>query len=362
MSNRIRWGVVGAGGIARRRTIPEGIVASDEAELCATYDIDPAVNSEVARQFHAAAAASLDDLLASDIDAVYIASPADCHRSQVTAAAAAGKHVLCEKPLGMTVAEAEAMIAACRGAGVRLGVGLMMRFHAYHRAALEMVQSGRLGRLVLGRAQLSCWYPPIAGAWRQDPARGGGGSLIDMGSHAIDLLEMFFGPVEEVFCRTGNLVQSYASEDGAAVLLKFQSGALGTIDAFFCIPDTASKNRLEIYGGRGSILAESTIGQAPDGRMTAYLDDDRGSYDALQMRDAAGGLCIAPPPVNTYRAEIDEFCRAIRQRREPLNGGELGLWNTRVLAACYESARHGTSVRLVPSDQRSPGNCRSRRA
>jgi predicted dehydrogenase len=346
VSDRIKWGVVGSGGIARRRTIPEGIVASDEATLRATYDLDAAVNADVARQFHAAAAKSLDDLLAADIDAVYVASPADCHLSQVVAAAAAGKHVLCEKPLGMTVEESEAMIAACRRAGVRLGVGLMMRFHAYHLAALEMIRSGRLGKLVLGRAQLSCWYPPLAGAWRQDPTRGGGGSLIDMGGHAIDLLEMFFGPVEEVFCRTANLVHSYASEDGAVALLKFQSGALGAIDAFFCVPDAASKNRLEIYGSRGSILAESTIGQAPDGRMTAYLEGDAGGYDARPTRDAAAGVSIAPPPVNTYRAEIDEFCRAIREQRDPLNCGELGLRNARVIAACYRSARDGKPVRV----------------
>jgi predicted dehydrogenase len=227
MSARIKWGVLGSGGIARRRTIPEGIVASDHAELRMVYDVNAKLNSEVARQFGAVAVASLDDLCCSDVEAVYIASPAHCHLAQVLTAAEAGKHVLCEKPLGMTVAEAEQMIAACRREGVRLGVGLMMRFHACHREALRMVEAGRLGKLVLGRAQLSCWHPPMPGAWRQDPALGGGGSLIDMGGHTIDLLEMFFGPVKEVFCRTGHLVHSYASEDSAAVLLTFESGAVG---------------------------------------------------------------------------------------------------------------------------------------
>jgi predicted dehydrogenase len=199
---------------------------------------------------------------------------------------------------------------------------------------------------VLGRAQLSCWYPPIAGAWRQDPQRGGGGSLIDMGGHAIDLLEMFFGPIEEIFCRTGNLIHSYASEDAAAVQLKFQSGALGMIDAFFCIPDASSKNRLEIYGSRGGILAESTIGQSPDGQMTAYLEGDGGGYDALQSRGDAGGFDVMPAPVNTYRAEIDEFCRAVREHRDPANSGKLGLRNAQVLAACYQSAQEGKPLRI----------------
>jgi predicted dehydrogenase len=344
MADRIKWGVVGSGGIARRRTIPEGIVASDQAELRMVYDVNAEANGEVAKQFGAIAAANLDDLWRSDVEAVYIATPAHFHLAQVLAAAEAGKHVLCEKPLGMTVEEAERMIAGCRRTGVRLGVGLMMRFHSYHREALRMVKAGRLGKLVLGRAQLSCWYPPMRGAWRQDPALGGGGSLMDMGGHTIDLLEMFFGPVKEVICRTGHLVHSYASEDSAVVLLTFEGEALGMIDAFFCVPDAASKNRLEIYGSRGSILAEGTIGQSPDGTMVAHLAEDTAQYDARQARDAPAELNIAPPSVNTYRAEIDEFCLAIREKRDPVCSGAVGLHHARVLAACYQSARSGKAV------------------
>ena len=344
MTNRVKWGVVGSGGIARRRTIPEGIVASDQAELRMVYDVNQTINAEVARQFGVAAASSLDDLCKSDVDAVYIASPANFHLEQVLAAAEAGKHVLCEKPLGMTVAETERMIAVCQAADVRLGVGLMMRFHAYHREALRMVEAERLGTLVFGRAQLSCWYPPMPGAWRQDPALGGGGSLIDMGGHIIDLLEMFFGPVKEVFCRTGHLVHPYASEDSATVLLTFESGAMGTIDTFFCIPDAASKNRLEIYGARGSILAEGTIGQSPDGTMVAYLEQDDTQYNAHQARGTPEGLSITPLPVNTYRAEIDEFCLAIQGGQDPICSSTVGLHNMRVLAACYQSAHCGRSM------------------
>lgn len=347
MPKAIKWGVIGSGGIARRRTIPEGIIASPEADLRMIYDVDTALNAAVAQQFQAVAAGSLDELWHSDVEAVYIASPAKCHREQVLAAAAAGKHVLCEKPLGMTVDEALEMEAACAAANVRLGVGLMMRFHAYHQAALRMISEGRLGRLTLGRAQLSCWYPPIAGAWRQDPALGGGGSLIDMGGHCIDLLEMFFGRVTVVSCRMANLVHAYASEDSAVALLTFSSGAMGIVDTFFCTPDVASKNRLEIYGSRGSILAEGTIGQSADGLMTAYLDEGIKQYDAEQVRGETGGLIIAPQPINTYRAEVEELCNAIRTGREPSNGGASGIHNARVIAACYQAARTGNCVKII---------------
>ncbi|HPO10790.1 MAG TPA: Gfo/Idh/MocA family oxidoreductase, partial [bacterium] len=252
---KTKWGVFGSGGIARRRTIPEGILRASNAELVAVYDINPAANQAAAKEFGARACASEGELLKSDCDIVYVATPADQHYAQVEHAAYAGKHILCEKPLGMTVEEAERMVRLCRERGVKLGVGFMMRFHAYHQAALKMIQDGQLGTPVLGRAQLSCWYPPIEGAWRQDPAKGGGGSLMDMGGHGIDLLEMFLGRVRKVSCLIGNLVHGYASEDTATVLLEFESGAKGIVDNLFNVPDASSRNRLELYGSRGSILA-----------------------------------------------------------------------------------------------------------
>jgi predicted dehydrogenase len=188
MAGKIKWGVIGSGGIARRRTIPEGIIKAGNAELSAVFDIDERVNAEVAQEFGAEPAASVEDLLGGDIDAVYIATPAHLHSKQVRACAEAGRHVLCEKPLGMNVTEAEEMIQLCKGAGVKLGCAFMMRFAAQHRESLKLIKEGKLGKPVYARAQLSCWYPPIEGAWRQDPVTGGGGSLIDMGGHCIDLL------------------------------------------------------------------------------------------------------------------------------------------------------------------------------
>jgi len=344
MTRSIKWGVLGSGGIARRRTIPEGLIPARNATLVSVFDIDPAANAEVARQFSAHPAPGIAALLDTDIDAVYIATPPAVHREQALACAAAGKHVLCEKPLGLAVADAEAMIAACTRARVRLGTAFMMRFHAQHQAALQLIRSGRLGQPVLARAQLSCWYPPLPGAWRQDPELGGGGSLMDMGGHCIDLLEMFFGPATTVSCLTHRTVHGYASEDSAVVSLQFANGALGMVDAFFCVPDDASQNRLELYGSRGSILARDTIGQGAQGEMTAFLDEAAGSYDARQTRATGGGLAVDPTPVNPYLAEIEEFSRAVLEDRDPSHNAALGLRSQRVLAACYESARRGQAL------------------
>jgi predicted dehydrogenase len=347
MTRSVRLGVIGSGGIARRRTIPEGIVPATNAELVAVFNPTRTTNEAVAREFGALPCATLDDLLASDAEAIYVASPPSVHREQTLACARAGKHVLCEKPLGLTVADAEAMMAACAEAKVRLGTAFMMRFHAQHQAALKLIREGALGQPVLGRAQLSCWYPPMPGAWRQDPALGGGGSLMDMGGHCIDLLEMFFGPVKSVSCFTHRTVHSYPSEDSAVVNLRFANGVLGVVDAFFCLPDAASQNRLELYGSLGSILAQGTIGQGAQGEMAAFLQQGAGGYDAQQARAADGGMRISPPPINPYRAEIEEFSQAILENREPSNNAALGLQSQRVLAACYESAQTDRAIQLT---------------
>lgn len=111
-------------------------------------------------------------------------------------------------------------------------------------------------------------------------------------------------------------------------------------------PDEASQNRLELYGSRGSILAQGTIGQGAHGEMTAFLKQGTGGYDAQQARSADGGKRINPTPINPYRAEIEEFSQAILEGREPSNNAAIGLQSQRVLAACYESAKTATVVHL----------------
>ena len=346
MKNVIKWGVIGSGGIAKRRTIPEGIMTAGNARLVTVYDINPEVNQEVAAQFSAKAVNSVDELVNSDIDVVYVASPIINHFEHVLKAAIAKKHVFCEKPLGLTIEEAEEMIKICREEGVNLGTGFMMRFLSQHQEALQLIQENKLGKPVFCRAQLSCWYPPIEGAWRQEPSQGGGGSLIDMGSHCIDLLEMFFGQVKSVGCQVNNTIHSYKSEDSSVVTLVFENGAMGIVDTYFCIPDNSSKNVLELYGSNGSILASGTIGQGSSGKMTAYLEHDTGGYNAQQNRDNGNGMPIDPKAINTYRAEIEEFSQAIIEGRAPKNNSDIGLHSQKIIAACYESAKTGKFVEI----------------
>jgi predicted dehydrogenase len=334
MKQKIRWGVIGSGGIAKRRTIPEGILKAKNAELAVVCGRDPKKNEETAKQFGVKPARTIEELLKADIDAVYIATPVNQHLEQTRLAAAAGKHVFCEKPLGLNVADAEAMLAACRQAKVNLGTAFMMRFHSQHQAAKKLIAEGKLGKPVFARAQISFWYPPLPGAWRQNLAEGGGGALMDLAGHCLDLFEMFFGPVTGVSCMTNRTIQDYASEDSAATLVRFANGALGTVDTFFCVADNSSKNRLELYGSQGGILAQGTIGQGEAGEMTFFPE-------------AGGETKIAPAPVNMYRAEIEDFSQALLDGKDTNESAEAGLHSQKLLAACYESAKTGRQISLA---------------
>ena len=347
MEKIVKWGVIGSGGIARRRTIPEGIVQAKNARLISVFDINREANEAVAGQFGAIASQSIEALLQSGIDAVYIATPVNMHLEHVIQAAKAKIHVFCEKPLGLNIQEAEKMVEVCQQEGVLFGTAYMMRFIAQHSAALSLIEQGKLGKPVYCRAQLSCWYPPMPGAWRQDPGKGGGGALVDMGSHCIDLLEMFFGEVAKVSCFISNNIHDYRSEDSAIVSLVFKNGAMGTVDSYFCIPDNSSKNILELYGSKGSIIANGTIGQGTSGEMIAYLEGDDSGYNAQQARGASEGVKLNPLPINAYFAEIEEFSSAILEKRKPENNFTRGLHSQKVLAACYESAQTQKVIEVI---------------
>ena len=346
MKNQVKWGVIGSGGIARRRTIPEGIISANNSRLVSVYDIDSEANASVANEFNVHGANNIEELLSSDIDAIYVASPVNVHKDQVIACAETKKHVLCEKPLGLTVDEAHQMIDICSKEGVLLGTGFMMRFLAQHEVALKLIKEDKLGKPVYGRAQLSCWFPPMEGSWRQDPSLGGGGSLVDMGSHCIDLLQMFFGRIKQLSCFINNNVHQYKSEDSAVVSLFFENGALATVDTFFCIPDNSVNNVLELYGSKGSIIAKGTLGQGDSGEMIAYLEEGQAGYDAQQARQGGEGLVINPKPVNTYLSEVEEFSNSILEKREPRNSSAIGMQSMKIIDACYESAKTGRIVNV----------------
>ena len=344
---QVNWGVIGAGGIASRRTLPGAKEGAKSARFVALIDVRHEAAEAAAKQFSVPKVYASDQELLADreVQAVYIATPVAAHFPQIMAAAEAGKHVLVEKPITLTVAEAEHAIAACRQAGVLLGCGYMMRFHSLNAAARDLVARGELGKVVAARAQLTCWYPPIQGAWRQDPKAGGGGSLMDMGSHCIDLLEFITGSkAVSVFAMNQSLVQAYPSEDTSTVVMRMDSGAQMIVDSLFNVPDAASRSLLEIYGTRGALFGQGTVGQLPGGRIEAVLSD-QGAYEAQQDRPPSERTFdLRAEPVNMYGAEIEQFSQAILTGGRPAVDGEKALWNLKVVEACYRSGREKREV------------------
>ncbi len=342
---RVRFGVIGAGGIADRRALP-GLLEAPSCELAAVMDV---VNAEVLGRKYGVTAYDREDALLAhpDIGAVYIATPVHLHLNQIKQAALAGKNVFVEKPICMTSSQAEEAVSVCEKAGVALQEGYMMRFHGAHRRIREIISSGMIGKPVYARAQLACWYPPIQGAWRQHLKCGGGGALIDMGTHLFDLLEMFLGPIAKVAAVTRTQVHDYEVEDSATTLLEFETGCHATVDTFFCVPDAASRTRLEIYGSRGAVLSEGTIGQGKDGRLEVYAEAGAKGYEAGQLKDFQSTFREEPfERVNPYTCEFESFARAVLEGKQAELDARRGVHILRIVEMAYESSKTGTAQNL----------------
>lgn len=336
---KIKWGVIGCGGIADRRTLP-GMMLSENAELIAVMDANKAAAESCKEKYNAKYAFdNIEELLAIDeIQAVYIASPVFCHKEQAFAAADSGKDILIEKPVGLTSQEAEEIADYCDKKGVKLGVGFMMRFHAYHQKMKEIVQSGKIGEIVSARAQLTCWYPEMENCWRQDMKLSGGGAMMDMGVHCVDLIRYITGMnVKEAAGLVGNQVFNYSVEDAGGVIMRLENGAVAYVDANFNIPDAAAKCKIEFYGTKGSIFAQGTISQVEGGEIEVLCADSSLGYDANQNRDDVAPMEINVEFGNMYTKEITEFGRAVAGERDvPITAADA-IASQKVIEAAYKS-------------------------
>lgn len=353
MAGTIKWGVIGCGGIAARRTIPEFKKMVSNAELVSVMDIDAQRAKDVAQRFGVPHYCTTEtELLARDLDAVYIATPQNVHCRQTVQAARAGKHVLCEKPIAITVAEVDEMEAACRRAGVKFMLAWCMRQNVYNRKMRELVQAAALGKIVMGRAQLTCWYPPIPGAWRQDASISHGGALLDMGTHCLDLLEWIMGTtIVEVTGFQDLLVQKYPTkiEDTSTIVVRFRNGAHGIIDNYFNVPDAAAQNALELFGTKGSIIARGTIGQDPTGQMVSTLQPEETGYDPNQVRNTE----VARQEhhfegIGLYGQMITIFSECIQNNTAPPVSLADGRHSVKVVDAIYQAVREKRVIAVEP--------------
>ena len=336
---KLKWGIIGCGGIADRRTLP-GMMTASNAEPYAVMDANPEAAERCKEKYGAKYAfTNYEDVLALDeVDVVYIASPVFCHKEQALAAAKAKKHILLEKPIGLTITETREIVDACEAAGVKLGIGFMMRYHAYHQAMKKVVADGLIGDIVSMRAQFTCWYPEIPNNWRQDKTRSGGGALMDMGIHCIDLLQYISG-LEAVEC-TGyaqNQTFNYTADDSSAIVMKMNNGALAMVDSNFNIPDAAAKCPLEFYGTKGSMIAVGTLSQDEGGSVEVLVSGNDAGYDAQQNRSLVEPMKLNVTFGNMYTKEIEAFSNAVINNTEPPVNGKNTLRVHEIIASIYSS-------------------------
>lgn len=345
-TDKIKWGVIGCGGIADRRTIP-GMLSAKNATLVSVMDQNILLAKAVGEKYNAACVCEdVTELLKQDIDAVYIATPVFCHKEQAMLAMRAGKHVLIEKPVGLTVEEAKELRNVAVEEGVKLGVALMMRFHTHHQEVKKLLSEGILGDLVSIRTQFSCWYPEMEGSWRQKKALGGGGALIDLGVHCIDLLQYITGlKACGVMALCDTQTFDYEVDDSVSLVMKMDNGAHAYVDANFNIPDNAAQSRLEIYGTKGSIIADGTLGQEEMGSTKVSLVEEAG-YDAMQNRENINSYFLAPASGNMYTKEIEAFSAAIQENTEPSVNIEAGIFVQEIVEAAYKSSETGKVIVL----------------
>ena len=272
------WGVAGCGWVARDHALP-GLLAAG-ADVVALHDRSP---DPMARMpVDAARCTDLDAFLAtSGLDAVYVATPNAAHRPLVEAAAAAGKAVLCEKPLAADLPDAEALVKACDVAGVLLGTAYDQRWHPAHVRLRERLPE--LGTVTAVRIVYCCWLPADWSPdgrphdnWRADPAVAGGGAALDLAPHGLDLVGTLLGEdVTDLHALVQRRVQDYPVDDGALLQGRTAGGVLVDLHVAYNTPDALPRRRLEVVGTRGMAVAVDTLGQTAGGTLSLLTPEPR---------------------------------------------------------------------------------------
>jgi predicted dehydrogenase len=319
---KLRWGLVGCGDIARKRVAP-ALRDLPDCEFVAVSRARAELAESFAREFGARRwHRTADDLFADPgIEAVYIATPVHFHAGQTVAAARAGKHVLCEKPMALSVSECERMIDACREAGVTLGVAYYRRFYPVLVRAREILVSGEIGEPVFAEVCAFEFYDPPPGdqrGWFLRKAESGGGPMFDFGCHRIEALLTLLGPVAGTRGMTGNAaLRSREVEDTASALFRFASGAQAVLTVTHAAFE--ARDTLDLFCTDGSLH----IPRLNAGEMTV-------------LTRSGARTEMHPPDPNFHRPLIADFTRAALEGRAPEVGGDTGREVNRILEEIYQ--------------------------
>jgi len=328
MAAALGWGLIGASTIAREWVI-DAIRAQPGNQVLVVMSTDAARATTYANaQGIPASTTSLDALLTHPgVGAVYISTTNELHKAQTLAAAAARKHVLCEKPLALKVADAREMVAACAKAGVVMATNHHLRNAATHRKIRELIRAGAIGKPLFARVFHAVYLPPHLQGWRIDKPQAGGGVILDITCHDADTLRFLLDaePVEAVALTQQAQLAHGELEDGVMAVLRFDNGALAQLHDAFTVKHAGTG--LEVHGTEGSIVARNCMTQRPVGEVV--------------LRNANGETVVDVKHENLYLRALREFNSAVTGQGQPAASGEDGVKSVAVALAVLEASRSG---------------------
>ena len=342
------FGIVGCGMISQFHAKALADVAGAKLVACVDRRLDAA--KAFGEQHGINAYDDLDTMLADPkVDVVTICTPSGAHMEPAVAAANAGKHVIVEKPLEITLKRCDKIIEACKKNKVVLSTLFPSRFHKSSQLLKEAVDKGKFGRLTLGDSYVK-WFRTQeyydSGAWRGTWALDGGGALMNQAIHSVDLLVWLMGPVAEISAQTATLAHERIEvEDVATAALKFERGALGVIEATTAAFPGALK-KIELHGSHGSAtIEEEDIKTWEFAKMTAK--DKKIAAEYGSVTETGGGA--ADPSAIGYEAHATQFrdiVKAIKKGTPPAVDGPEGRRSVEVILAIYKAAETGKSISL----------------
>ncbi len=342
MTSPIRFAIIGCGRIAPRHA-QSLLDLRDQARLVAVVDIIESRATHLAKQFGAEPATDYRQILErEDIDAVCVCAPSGLHAQIGIETAQHGKHVIVEKPMALTLPDADALIDACARAGVTLTVVLQNRYNPPMQDLKRLVESGRMGRLLLGNATVR-WYRPQS--YYEDEWHGtramDGGALMNQSIHHIDALQWIMGDVQSVFAYGATLAHRMECEDVGVATWRFASGALGVIEGSTLTWPENLEGSVAIFGERGSVKVGGTaLNRKVFWKVDGQLEQERQLLSAEE---------VDPPSVYgaSHRAVLADTLAAMREGRPSQTDGLEGRRSLALVLAMYESMTRGAEVSLA---------------
>lgn len=329
-------GIIAGTHLAALREIPD-------VRILGAWSRSPERTQRFSAQHQIRGYRSYDELLGDpEVQAVIICLPSGHHADYGQRAAAAGKHVIVEKPIDVTVAKARALIEACRRNNRKLSVIFQNRFTPAARKLRNALDEGRLGPLILGDAYVKWYRSPAyysSNPWRGTKAIDGGGALINQAIHTIDLLQWMMGGVKRVSGLVRTSTHAIESEDLGVAAVEFANGAVGVIEGSTAI-HPGFKERIEIHGQRGSVVLDG-------GNITAWKVEGCNEADYVDAQRISYGSSSSPAISHVnHKAQLEDIIASIQQNTEPLVNGEEGLKALQIVLGIYESSEKRQWIEL----------------